>query len=436
MPVNTHHPAYAELRPRIELTEDAIAGDVRKTTYVAYLTNQSKQAWDAYVNRPAYYNVTDRTLLALVGALVRKPYTIEGLVDEIPNTVYSTFDEALQRCYRTILSQGRVGLHVDFDEVIGKPKLIVYESEHIINWGAGYYVIKECVPVKDPDDPFAHKTVDQYRELRLDEAGLYEVRLWREDGGKKFKVVETLTPTIRGERLNFIPLWISTPYDNSDELYNPPLSALAELNIRHFKVSVDHSHGLHFLALPTPWIAGELYSADPNLLPKQVQIGGETFIQMVTGSSIGFLEFSGNGLGALKEELLHLEDQMHSAGSRLLTSKQGVESAEALRLRSGSESAVLVTIAQSLEVALRQALAVYNQWAGSTTEPTVELNTDFTATVIDPAELKVLLEAFTSGAITLETLLQRLYDGEIVSDPIAEAAALRGSGATNTAQPT
>lgn len=426
MPVNNRHPAYVKAAARIETTEAAVEGDVKREDFVPRLSGQSQKAWDAYVNRASYFNVTERSLLAIVGALLRKPYTLSGVVNDEPHVDETNFSEFLQRAYRNLLTQSRIALHVDFDEAANSPKLVSYSSEHIINWCSEYVVIEEALHEADPDDPFAHKSITQWRELRLNEEGNYEVRLWRQKGKKIFEIVDVHVPLIRGRALTYIPIWFVTPYDNSTDLHTPPLSSLAELNVQHFRMSVDHGHGLHFTALPQPYLAGDLAHnpADINAPPKVLKIGTDEIWHLQQGSSVGYLEFSGSGLSAIKEHIKHLEDQMYQAGSRLLSTKAGVESVEALQLRAGSESAMLITMATALETALQAALTTYNEWAGTSSVPEVELNKDFTAAVLDPAQLKVLLEAYAANTITLETLLKRLYAGEIVDDVQEEIAGL------------
>lgn len=428
MPVSTRHPSYEENYPRIELTEDAVEGCVRKEEYVPRLNEQSERAWHAYVNRAVFYNVTEKTLLALIGALCRKPHLVEGLVNDEPYVDEATFGEFLQRCYRTLLTQSRIGLHVDYDEAAGTPKLIAYPAENIINWCSDFIVIEEHVVERDPDDVFKHVSVPQWRELRINPEGRYEVRIWRKKG-RRYEVIDEMVPTVRGAPLTEIPFWFVTPYDTSTEVYAPPLSNLAELNINHFRLSVDHAHGLHFTALPQPYIAGDIAggSGDVNSATTKAMklaIGTDRVWHLEQGATAEYLEFSGSGLGAIREQLVRVEEQMAMQGSRMLSVKKGVESVEALRLRSGSESATLSTIVGSLQHAMTAALTVYNQWAGSSIEPTITLNTDFTAAVIDPADMKALLDLWSAGAITLETFLTRLYDGEIVADVQEELAAL------------
>ncbi|MDN4590835.1 hypothetical protein DBA29_20350 [Xenophilus aerolatus] len=420
MPVATQHPAYVKLLPKVAKTEDAFAGDV--LDYVPRLSTQTEKDWKAMVDRPAFYNVTERTTQALVGALIRKPYTLEGVAGDVPHTDETTFDEFIQRSYKQLLLSGRLGLHVDYDEAAGSPKLIAYEFCNIINWSKDFVVIEEHITEPNPDDPFELVSVPQWRELRLVD-GLYVVRIWRKISENSYEVIAEQEPTIRGARLDYIPFWFVTPYDCSKDVYAPPLAGLADLNVAHFRLTVDLYHGAHFAALPTPWVSGTLFTVD-GLPPQQIRIGSENFIHLEQGSTIGYLEPNGQGLPRIESMAKGVEEQMYAAGSRLLTVKRGVESAEALQLRSGSESATLETLASALEQGLQLALNCYNAWAGSAVEPEVALNRDFTAAMLDPQQMSALLNLYSAGVITLESLMQKLYEGEVVADPIVEVAML------------
>jgi hypothetical protein len=432
MPVNSRHPEYEAIYERYKTTTHAVDGNVKE--YVPRLSGQTEKEHESYVGRAAYYNVTERTLNSLVGALLRKPFTLEGST-EPPFTTAVNFEEFLQSCYLELLQGGRIGLLVDYDESLGSPKLVSYSSQNLINWTDQFVVIEECVLQPDPDDEFKLRNVQRWRELRLNEEGLYEVRLWTKAGpNSKPVITEILEPTARGKRLDFIPFYWVNARDNTPVPVSPPLFGLASLNIQHFCTAVDLAHGLHKLALPSAVLIGDLVSADPLNPPREIKVGGDEFIHLTQGSDAKYLEFSGAGLNAIQAQINHLEEQMFQAGSRLLTNKGGVESAEALRLRAGSETAVLNTLANALENGLNAALEVYALWGGEA--KSIKLNRDFTESQMDPAELKVLLETYAAGVITLETLLTRLFEGEIVSDVQKELAGVSSAPAPVAIEPT
>lgn len=417
MPISSIRPDIKKHLKDVELTNDAAEGD--KDDFVRPLSGQSIENYRAYIERAAYFNVVDRTVSALTGALLRKPYKLDNVEFD---SDFTSFNEVLQTAYRNILLGSRTGIYVDYSDESQTAKLYLYSTEQIINYSDNFIILEECILLPSAKDEYEIEEVRQYRELRLDD-GVYSVRVHREVSQNRYELVSGTIPAIRGLALDFIPFWFCNQNDNSRSLYKPPLFSLAELNIQHFKLSVDLAHGLHYTALPQPYLSGDVVTSGVTSAVN-LAIGTDRVWHLTQGSTVAYLEFSGAGLGMIKTQLEHIEDQMYSAGSRLITTKRGVESAEALVLRAGSESAVLVNIAASLEQALKEAAVVVNMWNGTIGEPTVELNKDFTASVLDPNEIKVLFELYQNNVITLDTLHNRLYAGEVISDVNKEKVAL------------
>lgn len=416
------HPDYNDLERKYDICEDAFEGDVCE--YVTPLVNQSKKEYDAYVSRAAYFNMVEKTVTALTGALTRKPFVMEGYT-EFPNTDDGNGTTFIQENYRDLLLGARVGILVDVGED-GRSKLVNYDADDIINWfGDGtkpfdYVVIEQCEMVQNPDNPFEQIEKESWRELYIDEQGFYGVRIWTENQKGRY-VAEELPPMlVSGQRLTYIPLWIATPFDNSWDVYNPPLFTQASLNIQHFRQATDLAHYAHFMALPTFTITGDLYTYTDELgnqQKAQVKIGStQEALHLTQGSTAAYTEVSGASFGMLQNEMKNTEERIYVAGSRLLTSKNGVESAAALQLRSGSESAVLDTLVHSLNSALNAAFELCGQ-IDNVPNASIELNKDFTAMELDPTVIKALLELYSAGTITLEQLLAELYAGEVVKEP-------------------
>lgn len=415
------HPDFPTLAEHYDLCEDAFEGEVCE--YVPRLSGQSEEQWKAYVNRTAYFNMVDKTTYALVGALTRKPYVLDGL-SEFPQTEYNNGTNFLQACYRDLLLGARVAIQVDVG-ADGKSQIVSYDADDIINWrGNGtepghFVVIEQEDQTPDPENPFATIEVKSWRELYIDDMGFYGVRVWRKDGKNNFSAEELPPMLVNGTRLTYIPLWVANPYDNTWGVYNPPLYTQAKINIEHFKKATDISHYEHYMALPTFTIVGDLATytdATGNQSQAKVLIGStEQALHLTQGSSAEYVEVSGSSHKTLMESLTALEEKLFVAGSRLLSSKKGVESAEALQLRSGSESAVLDTLVHSLEGAMNPAIALCGEIDRSG-DASIMLNKDFTALQLDPALIKSLLELYTAGTITIDQLLSELYSGEVIKE--------------------
>lgn len=440
MSVTNKHPLYDVMYPKIKRTWDAFCGNVYTEQYVPKLETQNDKQHKAYINRAAYYNVVERTVHALIGALMRKPHRLEGVIGDSPVVDldrdsfaigYDAMSQLIQQSYMMILTSGRVGLLCDYDQNSQTPYVVPYSSENVTNWGPDWYVLEETYYTQDPQDRFTTNLATRYREIFLDSAGLYAVRIWTETESstsrkRTFAVTDQYEPMVRGKRLTFIPFVFATPYDTTTNMYSPPLDNLAVINISHFRTDVEIEHALHMVATPTPWIAGSLAHAEDGG-EQVIALGSDRFIELEPGSNIGFLEFSGAGVSKLIEQKKAKEEHMFSLGSRLLQFKAGVESSNSLQIRLGAEGASLITIANALEAALHQVLTIYNMWMGYENHPvTVDLNKDVSPSVVDAQTMQTLVSMYTTGVITLETLLNRLYDGEIVDDVQQEIDQLGG----------
>lgn len=425
MAINTTHALYDEFAPAMKRTCDAYDGKVQQ--YVPKLTGQSADQYDAYVNRSSYYNVVERTLSALIGALTRKTSRIEGVEPRFAGDL--GVEEFITQCYADMFKTGRVGLMVDFDESLNSPVVINYSGESIINWGDDFVVLMETYFAADPKDKYNQLLLTRYRELFIDDMGFYAVHIWEQkktaagnysNVKPQYEVVETIEPTVRGQRFTFLPFVVANATGiGMGRICRPPLATLADINIDHFKIAVDIGHAAHFIALPTPYITGDIQGES-----QFVRLGTDQFIHLTQGSTTGFLEFSGAGMSFLTELAKTKEEQMYSLGSRMLQYKRGVESSDSLQIRLGAEGAALIGVATALEEALCTALYWYNMWMGVDSEPEVELNKDVSPVALDPSQVASLLSLYQQGVITLDTLIKRLYEGEIVDDINEEKAGL------------
>ena len=423
---STPHPEYEGVHRKYEMTEDAFEGNLTK--YVPKLSGQTNDEYKAYVSRAANFNIVDRTTQAIIGAMTRKPFVLNG-ADTFPATNATTPDTFIQYAVRELLLGGRFGMLVDVLPS-GESQIISYCAEDIINWGDNFFVIKECVLVPDPLNRFNQVEQESYRELFIDEEGFYASQNWTKVNGKW---IATLNPQllVNGQPLLYIPLWIVNPYDNTLDVYNPPLFTQASLNIQWFRQATDLAHYAHFMAIPTATIIGELKSYadnDGNIVQTQIRLGSTTQpTQLTTGSDFKYVEVSGSSFKMLQEEMKNTEERMFIAGSRLISLKKGVESVEALQLRSGSESAVLETMTNSLEAALNGVLQLCALIDRNTSQVSIQLNKDFTAAQMEPASIKAIMDLYVANVITLDQALAELYEGEVV-DP------LTGQTDTNTTE--
>jgi hypothetical protein len=133
----------------------------------------------------------------------------------------------------------------------------------------------------------------------------------------------------------------------------------------------------------------------------------------------GFLEFTGQGLGALLENLKLKEAQMAAIGARFLApDKAGVEAAATLLMRSNGETSVLATMANLVSQNLQDMFEFIALWAGIEGEITIKLSTDFLPVTMSSQDLDSLIKSWQAGGIPKEELFNALKRGEVITDKI------------------
>lgn len=462
MPVDTQHPQYISSRRKWQRMRDAIAGDdaiqAAGVRYLPALSGQSKEEYAAYLRRATFFNATGRTSHALHGLIFRKPATVDApaaLKDAFEDITMSgkSVSDLAEDIARELIDVGRVAVLVDFpavDEASApmnaaaaaasghRPYATVYLAESVLNWGVGrvrnasqlvFIALDETGLVLGAgDDPYEHKLVERIRVLKLDEAGLY-VQEIHEKAANGWTLTSSATPMSNGKRLDAIPLVIGNAGGLTADVSDPPMLDLVDVNLSHFRTSADLEHGAHFTGLPTPWVTGYTVPPDMNYEPGHPDYGKKADVpSFAIGSStvwvlpnentqIGYLEFTGNGLGTLKDLLDRKEQQMSVLGARMLAGeKAGVEATSTLEIRTNAETSVLATIAVTTARMLQKVCELIAAWSGVSGKVTSNVNKDFMPTTMSPQLFAQLLAGVQAGQISPQTFFWNLQQGELVPD--------------------
>lgn len=424
--VNISHPQYTAMANKWQRCRDCVSGQdaihAAGETYLPRLTDQSDDDYKAYVTRAQFFNATWRTISALNGMIFRKapvvevPDAVEPLLDDI-TTGGIDFSIFSQGVTLDILTTGRIGVLVDYppqgtngmtlaeaQSLNLRPSLQMYKAETIINWKTArisnktmlsQVVMSESVEVA-ADNEFEIKTETHYRVLDLVD-GFYRVRIFAIDEKKNDVLLSESFPTMNGAKIPYIPFYFIGVDDTSATMDEPPLIDLVDANIAHYRMDADHKHGLHFTGLPTPVISG--YT--PENSSEKLYVGSSSaWVFPDPNAKANYLEYTGQGLGAIAEEKAKLENIMAILGARLLVSeKKDAETAQAAMIHRAGESSILSAIAKTISTGLTNALKTLTEWAGSDSEDVVvTLNSDFFPAELTPQELAALLQGWQMGA--------------------------------------
>ena len=436
-------PALRDMLPQYELINDAIAGSVavkgKTTKYLPHPTPDDTTSvaalnrYNAYITRAVFYNVAQRTLSGLVGQIFsRDPVAkVPALLDIVVNDVDGagvTLDQSAKECAKFVLSCGRAGVYVDYPETDGKaasvadvqaghirPTIALYRPEAVINWrtisrGAKkvYSLVVLVESYEKDDDGFETKYGTQWRVLRLVD-GLYVVEIYRDDAPET--VWQTYNPTdAKGNRLDEIPFLFVGVTKNDSEIDLPPMFAICDLNIAHYRNSADYEEHCFITAQGTPVLTGLTEEWVKEVLNGTVVLGSRAAVPLPVGGDAKLLQAEERN--ALNTAMEAKEKQMKALGAKLVEEKSVQRTATEASQDEASETSVLSATAKNVAGAYKWAL----EWAAifvglkdrtaarTDTSSAIEydLNTEFDLAKMTSEEIKTVLALWQGELITEE----------------------------------
>lgn len=450
MSVKTTHRDYERFAPKWKRCRDAVAGqDAMHSAGEAYLPKlkaEDAKEYAARVKRSDFFNGTWRTIDGLGGMAFRKaptvevPAGIESYLEDI-NMAGADMDALAAETVEEVLSVGRIGILVDHPQQpenvtpltvaaaqsLGlRPTLQIYTTESIINWKFArlnnawvlkMVVLKESEAVAE--DEFKEKLEDRYRVLDLDEGGSYRQRVFKVDDKGKDELLSEFYPVMNGKPLAYIPFAIVGTGGRGDVIDEPPLIDLVDKNVAHYQVNSDYRHGAHFTALPTLFLAG-IDAGESGTAPK-ILIGGSAAITSPHPEARGeYIEFQGQGLGALERMLDRLEKQMALLGARMIADEtKQAETLGATQIKRSGENSVLAKIVQAVSTSLEWALGIFAEWAGQSGDITYQINRDFLPLGMDAQLFSAYLSAVAAGEMTSEEFFDLMQRGDVVKADVS-----------------
>jgi len=404
----------------------------------------------AYVERASWIGATERAVQGITGSIFRHepalmtPTALKPALADITQTGVPLRMFAEQVVRETLLI-GRYGLLVDFPPALAtpdglltplpqsRPYWIGYQAEEIINWRTvqrfgdtilSLVVLKECVPEVQggwgSDGFFVVKDRTQYRVLRLNEQGVYEVSLWLEPaagvgaGRSGFVPMASWIPLRQGQPLDFIPFVFLAPYSIEPAIEKSLLDALIHRNFLAWRHSADKEHALHLTAMPTFYVAANMEQ------PPELFVGASQALFFPDNQAkVGLVEFHGQGLqpheNAIKEDL----QVMAMLGASVLQGMPDVqETATSVQWRMAGSDSPVQSLVSVCSQAMTWALQVHSWWGGFSEdidEPSIgiALNKDLVSTIMPPQMLQALMQALLNGTISYETFYFNIQRGEI-----------------------
>lgn len=398
MSVDSQHPQYKHIAQRWNSVRAIVKNEAQDMLRMVDPNNRARSK--QYKEDAILTNFTRLTKEGLGGLVFRRP-SKRVLADEITYLLKDStghrlgLDQLAQKLVGETLETGRHGLLVDVPgENAGKnnkrARIRPYSAESIINWdyiedGDQYklslLVLKEDVSKRDG---FVWIDQCQYRVLFLNGDGEYTQVIYNQD----LEYVENsiIVPTDwHGKPLNEIPFTFIGSENNDADVDSIPLYDLSVVNLGHYKASADLMESMFVCGQVVPVVnTGETTSEDWHAAnPDGILVGSRTPVVVSTGGSFDFKQAGANTLP--QQVMADLEKQAAAIGARLIAPPGGRETAEAARIRYGSQNSVLYTLTRNISDGLQRSLDFATLFMSEVpAENKYELNDQFYEENADP----------------------------------------------------
>ena len=441
--VNDPNAAWRNQEPHWVLIEDLIGGTYEmRRRHRRYLPQEPRELDESYDNRlarsvcPPFYQRLERML---AGMLTRKPVRLNDVSDIVREQLFDVNlmgDDLNVWTYETarkMVRYGHVGVLVDAPAAgeNGRPYWVSYTPREILGWrselidGAQRLTqLRLLEKVIVPDGEYGEKELEQVRVLT---PGNFELHRRDEKNGD-FRIFDSGTTT-----LTEIPFSIAYANRVNYMESRPPLEDIAELNLKAYQIQSDLDNQLHICAVPMLAFFGFPSSAE------EVSAGPGEAIAFPAEGKAEYIEPSGNSFDSQFRRLEQIAQQINELGlSAVLGQKLSAETAEAKRIDRSQGDSTMMVIAQNMQDLIDNCLTFHAEYLNIPQAGSSYVNRDFLGARLEPQEIQSLLQLYTAGTITQETLLQNLADGEVLGDDFdveEELEATQAGGMIETAAP-
>ena len=417
--INDPNSAWENMEPHWVLIENLMGGSYQmRKRHRDYLPQEPRELDESYDNRlarsvcPPYYQRLERML---AGMLTRKPVRLIDVPDVIRENLFNVdlqgnnLDVWTYLASQLAIRYGHVGVLVDAPaDANGRPYWVTYTPRDILGWRTElkdgeqkFTQLRLLEKVVEPEGDYGETIVEQVRLLT---PGAFEIHRKNNDGD--FQLFDEGTTS-----LSEIPF--SVAYSNRVNLMEsrPPMADIAELNLKAYQCGSDLSNQLHISSVPLLAFYGYPQTSE------EVSAGPGEAIAFPAEGRAEYIEPSGKSFDAQYKQLDRIEQQINELGlAAILGQKLSAETAEAKRIDRSQGDSTLMTFAQQMQDMIDNSLIFHAQYLGNNSAGSSFVNRDFLAARLDPQEIGSLLQLYTAGTITQETLLKQLHEGEVLGD--------------------
>lgn len=404
------------------------------------------------LERTVLFNAFKRTIQQAVGKIFATPATIS---DDAP-PVLQMFEEDVDmegndltqfavNLAQNAIKSGVTYLMTDYPLVIGQDDLPMTLQDERESGARPYWInividdvleirseriqgVEKCTLFRFKErvdsfsaDPHTFNSVhlEQVKVLRLVDS-VVTCEIWRKDnstvGSKTWVLFQPAQVIPKLEYIPIVPVYTNR---TGFMLGRCPLYDLAEINLAHWQVTSDHSHILHFAAVPVYFGKGLTSAIDPDTgLPKPIVISPNSLVYTEDSQGdLKIVEHTGKSIESQRQQLKDYEDKMAILGLELYVNQPGAMTATQKAIETAQANSIIKQIAGNIQDALEQSLTTvvwyFNMPVGTTVD--VVMGFDYSDYVGDNSDAQYLLNAHKAGLITAAAVVEELRRRNIIN---------------------
>lgn len=418
---------------------------------------ESEPAYNARLHRSFLYGAYGDTIEKLAGKPFSRNVTIEGdapgslaLIEDQADMTGRNLSEFSKDVFEAAVDHGLTHILVDFPVVdrgmnlgqerqekihpyfthIKATQLIAWREEKAHNGESKLTQIRIYEKRTEADGEFGERVVEYIRVINAPveanaeqstDAQVGTWQLWRRDRNEQAKAQtpsDEFTIFKRGTH-DFPGIPLVTVYSDRTNfmMARPAMEDLAWLNIAHWQSSSDQRNILRFARVGILFQKG----VSEEELEKGITIGPSNMIRSTNpDSDMKYVEHSGKAIGAGRQDLVDLKEEMQVLGLQPFLVGAGNRTATEVGAGEERNLTEIQSWIRGLENALNQAYEMASIWAG------VELPEDFKVNIFNEfgitstatADTEVLLKMRMAGTISHETFLEEVKRRGVLSDAV------------------
>ena len=438
MAVDSKHPQYEKRVDEWETCRDCYDGiraiRARGEKYLPRLSRwQSNTDYSAFLKRAVYFPAYPRTIEALVGAVMRKPPTVEApprVLRDLKDTdgFGTTVQQIIGQVVRELLIGSRMEIAQDVTGTapgeVTRCLWSLYHPEDLLMWlfavqGGRPRLTRAVLLHEDFVQDEATGEVNErriYRVLTRDGDGRTILRRFAPATDGKLQEIGNAQPllTPAGQSLSRLPVHIADLPTTARVPFTPPkpvLVDMADMSLSHYRTSAALEHGANYVALPTPYVATDSEAPRPD---EPLRVGGGTVWWLPKGSRADYMEVSGQAFNALETMMGRKARQIMATGARTVAEPvRHAETALAAQIKDNQDHTLMSMVCDTAEHAVEQAINLHMEWLGYPGDAAkVSINRDWVNSRLSPQHVMTLCTLLEKEKITADQFATALEHGE------------------------